>query len=363
MATHVHAADEPDDTLQKIQKKIEHNKKKIQEKTHEKRIAEEELGEMAQQLRFTEINLKKAKVKLNVTQKKAAVTQSKMLETKEKFAARRDQFSKRVVEIYKNKNMGALEFIFAPTSMMTMLDASYYFDRLMNQDSTMIHGIRNDYHQLANETEKLENQKKTLAQINQEISTRETFLSQKKKQQQHYVQSLHAEIQEMERMTKELEQASQEITNKIRGMGKSTEYLGTGRFIKPVGGWLSSLFGYRMHPIFHRRIFHNGIDFAAGTGTPIHAADSGTVIVAGEGGIYRGYGRITIIDHGTNKAGRRIATVYAHQSSILVHEGQHVNQGELIGHVGSTGNATGPHLHFEVRVDGIPVNPLNYLRL
>ena len=363
VATPVHAAEESDDALQKIQNKLEHTKRKIQEKTHEKKIAEEELGEMAQQLRFTEINLKKAKKNLTVTQKKAEVSQGRMRQTQEKFSSRKVQFSKRVVEIYKNKNMGALEFIFAPTNMMSMLDMSYYFDKLMTQDTTMIQSIKTDYRQLATETQKLETQKKSLAQINQEISMRETFLTQKKKQQQRYVQTLHAEIAEMERMTRELEQASQEITNKIRGMGKSTEYLGTGRFAKPVSGWLSSLFGYRLHPIFKRRIFHNGIDFAAGTGAPIYAADSGTVIVAGEGGAYRGYGRITIIDHGTNKSGHRIATVYAHQSRMAVREGQRVNRGDLIGYVGSTGNATGPHLHFEVRSDGIPVNPLSFLRL
>jgi murein DD-endopeptidase MepM/ murein hydrolase activator NlpD len=146
-------------------------------------------------------------------------------------------------------------------------------------------------------------------------------------------------------------------------LAKGTEYYGTGRFIKPVSAWLSSLFGYRNHPIYHRRIFHNGVDFAAQTGTPIKAADSGVVIVAGEPARYRGYGKITVIDHGTAKNGKRICTVYAHQSRIMVSEGTHVKQGDVIGLVGSTGHSTGPHLHFEVRLNGTPVNPLDYLRM
>jgi murein DD-endopeptidase MepM/ murein hydrolase activator NlpD len=98
---------------------------------------------------------------------------------------------------------------------------------------------------------------------------------------------------------------------------------------------------------------HEGIDLGAPEGTPIHAAASGTVIYAGWMG---GYGNLTVIDHGGG-----IATAYGHQSSIAVATGQQVTQGEVIGYVGSTGHSTGPHLHFEVRVDGSAVDPLGYL--
>lgn len=351
-----------DEELSRIQRKIEQNKSKIKLKTREKKMAEEELGEVAQQLKYTEMNLKKAQKNLSVTKEKAQTTEKQMVTTKSHYDSKATQFSKRVREIYKNKNMGALEFIFAPTTMLSIVDSSYYFERLMGSDTSMIQNIKKDYHQLSAETKKLQKQKKTLAELNEEISMKERLLAQKKKQQQRYVQTLHSEITEMERMTRELEASSQEITNKIMRSAHGTEFLGTGRFIKPVSGWLSSLFGYRMHPIFKRRIFHNGLDFAAQAGQPIRAADSGVVIVAGEPAQYRGYGKITVIDHGVGKNGRRMSTVYAHQSRIIVGEGQRVKQGDLIGYVGSTGHATGPHLHFEVRLDGIPVNPQSYLR-
>jgi murein DD-endopeptidase MepM/ murein hydrolase activator NlpD len=98
---------------------------------------------------------------------------------------------------------------------------------------------------------------------------------------------------------------------------------------------------------------HNGADMSAGSGTPIHACRAGTVVIAGGQG---GYGNTTVIDHGGS-----MATLYAHQSSLAAREGAHVEAGEVIGYVGSTGMSTGPHLHFEVRLSGNPVDPAAYL--
>ena len=98
---------------------------------------------------------------------------------------------------------------------------------------------------------------------------------------------------------------------------------------------------------------HEGIDIAAATGTPIRAAAAGTVIYAGWLG---GYGNLTVIDHGGG-----VATAYGHQSSLAAGSGAFVAQGQVIGYVGSTGHSTGPHLHFEVRVNGVPQDPLGYL--
>ena len=109
----------------------------------------------------------------------------------------------------------------------------------------------------------------------------------------------------------------------------------------------------RMHPILHVRKMHTGIDIHVSYGARIVAAGSGTVISAGWNGRY---GNFTMIDHGDG-----LVTCYAHQSSILVHKGQYVKEGATIGKVGSTGMSTGAHLHFEVRVNGTPRNPMSYL--
>lgn len=122
----------------------------------------------------------------------------------------------------------------------------------------------------------------------------------------------------------------------------------------PVDGWVSSLFGYRIHPILGTKRLHTGIDIAAMSGSPISAAAPGVVILSGP---YGGYGNAVVIDHGGG-----LATLYAHQSKIVVSKGQSLATGDLLGYVGCTGLCTGPHLHFETRENGVPVDPMKYLR-
>jgi len=121
----------------------------------------------------------------------------------------------------------------------------------------------------------------------------------------------------------------------------------------PVNGSVTSGFGYRVHPIYGTRRLHQGLDISGGSGTPIAAAKSGTVLSAGWRG---GYGNAVVISHGDG-----VTTLYAHQSSMNVSSGAQVNRGDIIGWVGSTGASTGPHLHFEVRINGSAVDPRPYL--
>jgi murein DD-endopeptidase MepM/ murein hydrolase activator NlpD len=132
---------------------------------------------------------------------------------------------------------------------------------------------------------------------------------------------------------------------------------GGGKLLMPVNGWKSSDFGWRYDPYYQVWQLHAGADFAAGHGTPIHAAADGKVIQAGWAG---GYGNYTCISHG-KLGGRWFQTCYGHQSAMLVRVGDHVRRGEVIGRVGTTGASTGNHLHFETRFDGVPKNPLPYL--
>jgi murein DD-endopeptidase MepM/ murein hydrolase activator NlpD len=124
-----------------------------------------------------------------------------------------------------------------------------------------------------------------------------------------------------------------------------------GHFQLPIpGAALGSPYGVRVDPLTGAIGFHPGIDFEAPAGTPIHAAADGVVVIAGDCG---GYGNCVVIDHGTS-----LATVYAHQSTLLTQAGDRVTTGQIIGLVGSTGQSTGPHLHFEVRLHGIPIDPV-----
>jgi murein DD-endopeptidase MepM/ murein hydrolase activator NlpD len=129
---------------------------------------------------------------------------------------------------------------------------------------------------------------------------------------------------------------------------------GDGTCIWPVSGPISSGFGYRTDPVTGATAYHAGLDISVACGTPIKAAGTGTVLTAGWNN--GGYGNMTLLSHGNG-----MSTLYGHQSSIIVSAGQAVSQGQVIGYVGSTGKSTGCHLHFEVRVNGNPVDPRGYL--
>ncbi|HCM73957.1 MAG TPA: peptidase M23, partial [Armatimonadetes bacterium] len=141
------------------------------------------------------------------------------------------------------------------------------------------------------------------------------------------------------------------LTNTQRSSGRYVPF--AGRFIVPTSGRRSSGYGMRRHPVLGTTRLHAGIDIAAPTGTAIRASASGTVVTASS---MRGYGNTVIIDHGGG-----FSTLYGHCSRLFVRAGQRVNQGDRIAAVGSTGLSTGPHLHFEIRVNGRPVNPASYL--
>lgn len=156
------------------------------------------------------------------------------------------------------------------------------------------------------------------------------------------------------RQEDQLQADSDRVAALLKKSGSTvTTKAGKGVLSWPVPGPVTSNFGYRIHPIFKVKKLHTGIDLRAAMGDPIKAAAAGTVVQAGWRG---GYGKCVVIDHGGG-----LATLYAHQSTILVSVGQVVKRGQVIGKIGSTGYSTGAHLHFEVRVNGTPVDPLGYL--
>ena len=169
------------------------------------------------------------------------------------------------------------------------------------------------------------------------------------------LESLRGTRAQYERRIREQQRESDAIASLLRRRGSGGETIsGRGSMSSPIANpVVTSRFGYRVHPIFGDRRLHTGLDFRASSGAPLQAARSGEVVFAGWRG---GYGNCTIIDHGGG-----VATLYAHQSAIRVAQGATVERGEVIGAAGSTGYATGPHLHFEVRVNGAPVDPLPYL--
>lgn len=183
-------------------------------------------------------------------------------------------------------------------------------------------------------------------------------------EQTSIVEDIRADRAERRRLLVRLRSQQAQFTKRVEALQKQSQalleelrkyqYVGGAPGSKdlwwPTDGGVTSNFGYRLHPIFKTKRLHAGIDIPAPTGQPIFAAAAGTIIGAGP---YGGYGNAVVIDHGGG-----LSTVYAHQSRLGTTVGETVEAGETIGYVGSTGYSTGPHLHFEVRTGGQPVDPL-----
>ena len=212
----------------------------------------------------------------------------------------------------------------------------------------------------------VEKQKNTISMIKEQLLAQKSDYQAQAKTQNQFIKRLNSDRLALVPAQQQLEQDSKKLTVLIqkkiaaqqarlaRAKARSKIRIrGTGILAFPVSAPTSSPFGWRTHPILGYRRFHGGLDFAASHGSTIRAADSGNVIFSGW---YGGYGKAVILDHG-----RGMTTLYAHASKLYVVEGQRVKKGQAIAAVGSTGLSTGPHLHFEVRRNGTPVNPANYL--
>ncbi|MEH2199612.1 murein hydrolase activator EnvC family protein [Nostoc sp.] len=211
----------------------------------------------------------------------------------------------------------------------------------------------------------VEQQKNEIALIREQMLAQKADYQTQAQSQSEMIQRLNSDRLALEAAQNQLERDSKNLEVLIQQKvaeaeeaqaktnSRTTIIRGTGVMAYPSDAATSSPFGWRIHPILGYRRFHAGLDFAASYGSKIRAADSGRVIFAGW---YGGYGRAVIIDHGNG-----MTTLYGHTSELYVSEGQVVERGQAIAAVGSTGFSTGPHLHFEVRRNGTPVDPANYL--
>ncbi len=193
-------------------------------------------------------------------------------------------------------------------------------------------------------------EKKQLAMGGKEIDPVEDIEKANEQKDKDYFKDLSNTLSSL---GSDLEKRALSLTELADFLEKQKLVMSSTPSIWPAGGWISSRFGYRISPFTGRRVFHEGVDIAAKYGAPVRAAAKGTVIFSGR---KNGYGKIVIIDHGFG-----YMTKYAHNSNMYVQAGQQVQKGERIAAVGSSGRSTGPHVHYEVLVNGVPVNPTRFI--
>lgn len=235
------------------------------------------------------------------------------------------------------------------------LERRYQLKRIYVADRNVLADLKAQADDIKAQRAVIEEQKNSIALIKQELLAKQRQYEAEADQQKQLISRLNQDKAALSAAQTQLARDSEEIAALIRKkVAASTSVVrGTGVLAYPSNGRITSGFGNRRHPILGRNRFHAGVDFGAGHGSTIRAADSGRVIFAGW---YGGYGRTVILDHGGG-----MTTLYAHASRLYVSVGQSVGRGAAIAAVGSTGLSTGPHLHFEVRQNGRPVNPMAYL--
>lgn len=264
-----------------------------------------------------------------------------------------DGFKTRLRESYINGDVSLMDVIFDATSMEDFISRSYYMERILIYDSNMIDTINKQIEVIQ---EKRELQKQKVANLDTMTAEQKALVAKleaAQKEKEALVAAAQDSVDDVNSAIATRQKESAAIAKLIQSMQTSGGGTGTGVMAWPLRGYsnISSNYGYRT--LRGKSNLHTGIDIPAPSGTSIYAADSGKVILAR---YYGSYGNCVIIDHGNN-----IATLYAHQSRLGTSVGASVNKGDVIGYVGTTGNSTGNHLHFEVRKNGSHVSPWNYV--
>lgn len=361
-------ADDLDDQLSDIQGQIDASR-------IEQANWEQVIEEVSTRLKGIQAELNAATARLREIQRQQAQINAQIEQTKRDIAkaeaylkSRQNILNRRVRAIYMHGQLNYLEVILGANSFSDFANRIELLKRIIRSDYNLILEIQKQKAAIEAKKAQLEEDKRQLDALALEAEKARQEIAIKKAEQQKILDSAKSNRAAAAQMEKDLAAQAEQVRNLIQqrlaaaeaarqaasGGGSDDGYIqGTGAMSWPCSGPITSPFGYRTHPIFGTTIFHAGIDIGVDYGTPIHAADSGVVVYSGW---ISGYGNAVIIDHGGG-----VSTLYGHNQSLAVSEGQSVSKGSVIAYAGSTGNSTGPHCHFEVDINGSPVNPMGYL--
>jgi murein DD-endopeptidase MepM/ murein hydrolase activator NlpD len=338
---------------------ITHYRDRIERLTDEVAALRGREEEVKQRLDAKQAELDKAVAELDVAKKRLAVVRARL---RRAMVALRE----RLVGIYETGTPDMLSVIVGAHGYGDLIDRTEYLDRIHGMDEAVIDRVQQLRDQVQSTVRTLRTAKLTIESARDAIAAEKQALATARSavqaRQSKLVAARHereAALSKISESEQHLEGAVAEIQSEIAATLQSSSSpalpagpirYGSGQLIWPVDGPVVSGFGMRWGQM------HEGIDIAVPEGTPIRAADAGTVVLLQSESESGGYGNFTCLDHGGG-----LQTCYAHQSSFAVSAGQSVSQGQVIGYSGCTGHCFGPHVHFEVRVGGVPTDPLGYL--
>ncbi|NLL85388.1 MAG: peptidoglycan DD-metalloendopeptidase family protein [Syntrophomonadaceae bacterium] len=347
--------DKAQQELQDVSRQIESQRSQLNQIKQQEKSIMGQLQNLEQDMVDKEKQIEILAARIHALEEDIKATEEEIAQKEEELQVQIDYLCERLLYMYEDgMDVSYLEVLFSATNIRDFLTRYDLLQYVVEQDMNLIDTINKNKRALDIKKNDLEIQKKELLTMREVQEAQRRQLEEQADQKKEILSNVRVEKKAYEKALEELERTSRELEELIR-RSQSGEQLGTGIYTWPAPGYrsITSAYGMRYHPILKTNKMHTGVDIGAPMGAKIVAADSGKVMFAGWQG---GYGQTIIIDHGAG-----MSTLYAHQSKFAVSSGQSVNKGDVIGYVGSTGWSTGPHLHFEVRVNGNPTNPMSYL--
>ncbi|NLP43478.1 MAG: peptidoglycan DD-metalloendopeptidase family protein [Peptococcaceae bacterium] len=317
---------------------------------------EKQIQQLTQQVTAAELDLQKKEKAYADAQQRVIIIQAEVAEKQQELDNRQEALRKRVKAVYEDGQVNYLEVLFQSTDISDFLSRLEYLGYLVENDQNILADIRVQKEELDKKEIELVAKMEEAAKLKIEAEKAKEYLAATKSQKEIALLENKKDQEALLIQIEKLEKDSKELEAKIRELQKQNSGINGSVSIWPTPGYqyITSPYGYRIHPITKQRRLHTGADIGAPHGAKIISAGAGIVIYSGW---YGAYGNAVIIDHGNG-----ISTLYGHMSSRAVATNAAVVPGQVIGYVGSTGWSTGPHLHFEVRQDGVPVNPMTYFR-
>ena len=360
---------EENQRLKKIEQQIKSVKDEINNLQKKEIGYLETLHTIEKLLQDAEKELQTIEKDLDFAQKGIKAAEDEVVIEKEKLKEKTKLLESRLREIYKDRLTGYLEILFNSESFSDFLTRFRYIKYILSLDAEVINDIRQQMNKIENNKINLENREEILSLLKKEVEKEKENIEFSIKSKKSIINKIDSQKETYLKSLKELEQSSQEIKNIIERIYKQQEgdskkasqkevptitlQPKKGILALPIQGKLISGYGRQKNTDFNADTFNSGIDISAPLGQVVHAAGSGEVIYTGN---IKGYGQIIIIDHGG-----RTTTLYAHLSKILIDIGDKVKKGQSIGQVGDSGGVSSTRLHFEVRVEGKPTDPMNWL--
>jgi murein DD-endopeptidase MepM/ murein hydrolase activator NlpD len=341
--------------LNAIQQQAENQQRKAEQARNKERSVSEQLRQVQRELDTVQDEFDAINDQLEHTEEQIEANTELAAGLVKKMQSQTTTLHRRMRDIYKNGQVNYIDVLFGAKDFNDFVSRMDILKKILAYDNALLQSTKADRLALEKTMAQLENDKAKIVELRKMAAAKRDQVAGRRQERQGVLNSATYERETAERAYRELIDTSKQIESMIRRIQSGEKNIAgsTGTMLWPAEGEITSPFGWRVHPIFGTQRLHTGIDIGADYGDSVRAADGGVVIHSDWMG---GYGNAVIIDHGNG-----ISTLYAHNSQLLVSEGQMVGKGQTISRVGSTGYSTGPHLHFEVRQNGSPVNPLNFL--